>query len=263
MNITTLLASFNLKIPVIVSERTNPKFHNLPFFYQKLRKIFYPKAAKIIVQTTSAANYFEGFPNIEVIPNFVRSFHSVKQNFFALPRNLISMGRLCPFKGFDTLIYAFHNLLTKHPKTKLTIYGEGPERKPLEELIFYLKLQNKAFLPGNLKDISSALKAADLFVFPSLYEGFPNALSEAMAAGLPVVASNCSGNIDLIEDHVNGRLFPVGDEKALAQILFELFEDGAQRKRLSAGALKITEQFSMPLILEKWERVFKSISLSH
>ncbi len=260
-NITMLIASIGLKIPVLVSERTHPGYHKLPMIYQKIRQIFYPKATCVIVQTPSVANYFHdagfGKLNLKIIPNVIPKPLYTKPaiSVSAKVRNIVSVGRLCPFKGFDVLIQALSQLLSAHPYLTLTIYGEGYERLNLERLVHSLGLQAKILLPGAVQNIQEALLNADLFIFPSQYEGFPNALCEAMAVGLPVIASACSGNIDIIQDGIDGRLFPVGDVQALTKITLELLGDVAQRQRLAENAKQICDRFESDRIFKLWDEV--------
>lgn len=257
MNITTLFASRGLRIPVIVSERTHPSYYPLPLFYKKLRMITYPWADKLISQTASASGYFSRLPAHKkgIIPNGVKAPVAQKKESDLLNpvRQIVSVGRLCPDKGFHTLILAFSALISQYPDLNLTIYGEGAMREELENLIRKLNLTEHVFLPGTVKDIEAALYEADLFVFPSHYEGFPNALCEAMAVGLPVMASRCSGTVDIIRDGIDGRLFPVGEAAHLTTLLKELIQDPAQRVKLSQGALTITERFSQPSVLQQWD----------
>ncbi|HQS83348.1 MAG: hypothetical protein B7Y25_00305 [Alphaproteobacteria bacterium 16-39-46] len=255
MNITTLVSTMGLKIPIIVCERTHPKYYKIPFLYHKLRLLFYPKAARVIVQTESAAHHFKNFKNIFVIPNAVPQPATTKQDVTSFPNHIVSVGRLCPFKGFDTLINAFSNLHPYYPDLTLTIYGEGDERKNLEKLITSLNLEDKISLPGSVKNIEEILAKANLFIFPSHYEGFPNALCEAMAVGLPVIASNCSGNIDIVQDGIDGRLFSIGDTEALTKISLELLQDPDQRVKLAQNAKKICDRFHAERILDLWDQV--------
>jgi glycosyltransferase involved in cell wall biosynthesis len=257
-NITTLLASFGLKTPVVVSERTHPGHYKIPGLYNVLRGWVYPKAHRVVVQTQGAAGYFKNLNNLMVIPNAVpvpactKDHHTIK--------HIISVGRLCPFKGFDTLIISFSRLLKTHPDLTLTIYGEGRERKNLETLITSLALQDKIHLPGTTDNIQEALLNADLFIFPSRYEGFPNALCEAMAVGLPVIASNCSGVLDIVRDGIDGRLFPIGDTEALTKITLELLDDPVQCKQLGQRAKEVSTRFSPAGIFALWDTLLKEIS---
>lgn len=258
-NITALIATIGLKIPVLVSERTHPAYHQLPKFYQKLRQIFYPKATSVIVQTNSAAAYFNAnrFQNVKIIPNaVVRPIQlNIANTSSSVVKNIISIGRLHSVKNFATLIQVFSRLLKVHPHLTLTIYGEGVERLNLEHLIHSLGLQDKVLLPGAIQNIQSALGNADLFIFPSRYEGFPNALCEAMAVGLPVIASDCAGNIDVVRDGIDGRLFPVGDIQTLTQITLELLESGLQRQCLVEHAKEICDRFEPDRIFKLWDHV--------
>lgn len=263
-NITTIIAAIRLNISVIVSERTHPRYYKIPVIYNKLRDFFYPKAKLVVTQTKSAATYFSKINNhkLLVIPNAVCKPIKIKSALSPKAVNLISAGRLCKFKGFDTLIKAFYKIIkdfTDILELKLTIYGEGADRNQFEDLIRSYNLESRIFLPGSCSQIYEELLKADLFVFPSHYEGFPNALAEAMAVGLPVIASNCSGNIELIQDGVNGRLFPIGDVDALALLIKELINDYPQRTRLSLATNKIVEQFSEEQIYAKWEDAINSL----
>lgn len=262
-NMTTLLASLGLKTPVIVSERTDPNHHYLPSFYQKLRVFIYKKAAAVTVQTKAAADFFKNLKNICIIPNAISKPDVAKQMNSSSIQHIVSVGRLCPFKNFDTLIRAFANLIKHYPDLKLTIYGEGAERTNLENLIKKLNLQDKVYLPGAIENINEALVAADLFVFPSQYEGFPNALCEAMACGLPVIASNCSGNIDVVRDGIDGLLFPVGDITALTNIALALIKNPEQRQSLSENAKTICERFSTDRIYGLWDQIIEKCKIAN
>jgi glycosyltransferase involved in cell wall biosynthesis len=256
MNITTLIATIGLKIPTLVSERIDPNFHKIPKLYSWLRFKIYPFASRIVVQTHGAAKYFpEKFkPLIKIIPNPVKIPKLQKVKYSERITKIVTTGRLDPQKDHKTLIHAFYHLLQHHPYLTLTIYGEGQERVKLEELVTYLNLEDKVHLPGVIKDIEEALLNADLFIFPSLYEGFPNALCEAMAAGLPVIASNCSGNIDIVQDGINGRLFPVGKIEILTEIVLELLSDSAQSIYLAENAKKVCDNFESSYIFSAWDK---------
>lgn len=256
MNITTLIATIGLKIPIVVSERIDPNFYKIPKLYIWLRFKVYPFAYKLIVQTHGAAKYFpERFKSlVKIIPNSVKIPKLQKDKYSRQIKKIVTTGRLDPQKDHKTLIYAFYHLLQHHPYLTLTIYGEGQERAKLEELITRLNLEGKVHLPGVIKDIDEALLKADLFIFPSLYEGFPNALSEAMAVGLPVIASSCSGNIDIVQDGINGRLFPVGNIEILTEIALELLSDPAKFIYLAENAKKVCDNFQPCYIFSMWDK---------
>ncbi len=258
MNLTTLVACIGTKIPVIVSERIDPNFHAIPRLYKFLREIICPCAKKVVVQTKIAAAYFKNLKNVVIIPNVVKKKECIVRNFSSPVKNIISIGRLCRQKDFETLINAFAKIYLLYPEITLIIYGEGEERSNLEHLIQSLNLEACVRLPGAITEIDRVLNDADLFVFPSLYEGFPNALCEAMAAGLPVIASNCSGNVDIVQNGVNGRLFPVGDVKILSKLMNELIFNCEQRRHLSENAMKLSNIYSEEKIYALWDEIVKA-----
>ncbi len=257
MNVLTLLLSRGLKIPVIVSERIDPAFHPLSFIYKILRRLTYPWASKIVVQTQSAENYFSKKlqKKISVIPNSVSL--PQKSITYRKIQHIVSVGRLSPQKDYPTLLKAFKILTISYPFLSLTIYGEGKERPPLERYIQALELTHCVKLPGTTSNIEDALLKADLFIFPSRFEGFPNALCEAMSLGLPIIASNCSGNRDIVRDGVDGLLFPIGDYGVLACQVETLLLNPAEAKRIGKEARTLSTRFSEEKILNLWESLLK------
>ncbi|MDR1365495.1 MAG: glycosyltransferase family 4 protein [Holosporales bacterium] len=254
-NLTVLIAGIGLKAPVVVSERTSIKDHQIPTLYKKLRMILYRKAAKVLTQTESNKQLLSNLKNVQVIPNAVTAPKHQKKRMCSKATNIISTGRLCRSKDFETLIKAFAGLAPQYPQLKLAIYGDGDNRANLESLIASFGLEDKVFLPGVTSDVYGVLQKADLFVFPSRYEGFPNALCEAMAVGLPVIASNCPGNIDVVRDKIDGRLFPIGNVNTLTDLMIELIEDCEQRQLLSDNAQQIVTRFNPDEIFTMWDRV--------
>lgn len=263
MNIATLMLIRDLHIPVIVAERTDPSSHKTHWLLQRLRLGMYPYATYIAVQTESAASYFSGSLRLKIVitPNPVAPPPTTASRPKKKPsKTIVTIGRLDPVKDQPTLIRAFAKVHPVFPDWKLMIYGQGPDQQKLAELIAQLNLQDTVTLAGTMKDIWSVLAKADLFVFPSRYEGFPNALCEAMSAGLPVIASNVTGNKDVVQNMVNGLLFEAGNVDALAALMQELIEDPKQRTALGLEAQKITKQYPPDKIFKIWEDMIKDSS---
>jgi glycosyltransferase involved in cell wall biosynthesis len=165
---------------------------------------------------------------------------------------------LQPEKGHERLLQAFATLAPRHPTWTLTIYGEGPERPRLEAAIATLGLGERVFLPGATTEPFARLAEADLFVLSSTYEGFPNALCEAMAVGLPVVSFDCpSGPAELITHSVDGLLVPPGDVGGLAAALDRLMGAPTERAQLGARAREVRERLTLPAILAMWDDVLQ------
>jgi len=169
------------------------------------------------------------------------------------------MGRLVPQKGFDVLIRAFATLADELPDWHLTILGEGPERSALKALVHRLGIGDRVHLQGRTVDPDSFLAASAVFALPSRYEGFPNALLEAMANGCACVSTRCdSGPADLIADGENGRLTPVDDVMSFAEALGALMEDANVRSQLGQHARKSVLRFSLDTVFNAWDTVFRA-----
>jgi glycosyltransferase involved in cell wall biosynthesis len=154
---------------------------------------------------------------------------------------LIAVGRLVPLKGYDILIKAIADVVNQGRHDLLVLIagderGKGEERLRLDRLIKDLDLGHYIKMLGLRHDIIGLLKASDIFVMPSRYEGLSLAMIEAMACGLPIIASNGPGLRDNIDNQKNGLLFPVDDHKALAECILRLAGDNNLRNQLSCGA---------------------------
>jgi glycosyltransferase involved in cell wall biosynthesis len=171
------------------------------------------------------------------------------------------MGRLSREKGFDVLMRAFARCAATRPDWSLLIAGEGEERAHLVDLRGRLGLAARVRLPGRVADPGGLLRRADLFVLPSRHEGFPNALLEAMACGLPVVAFDCpSGPAEIVRPGQDGLLVPACDEEALAAAMRRLMDDEAERRRLGARAVEVLERFGLDRVMAAWETVVDGVA---
>jgi glycosyltransferase involved in cell wall biosynthesis len=146
---------------------------------------------------------------------------------------ILSIGRLTYQKGHEFLIQAMSKVVGRFPNVKAGICGDGPLRSQLETQIKEAGLSGHVRLLGAWEDITPLLASADIFVLPSRWEGLSRALMEAMAAGLPAIATQVDGIRDLITDGVNGLLVPSEDAVALGNSILELIENAAMRKRIA------------------------------
>lgn len=152
-------------------------------------------------------------------------------------KRLVFVGRLAAAKGVPVLVDAFREVLRRHPDATLTLVGDGPERPLIEARATEAGISDALEITGYLSQsaVADRLGEGDVFVLPSFAEGLPVVLMEAMASGLPVVATRIAGVSELVEDGVSGLLVPPGDATALAGAICRLFGDAALRERLAAA----------------------------
>jgi GalNAc-alpha-(1->4)-GalNAc-alpha-(1->3)-diNAcBac-PP-undecaprenol alpha-1,4-N-acetyl-D-galactosaminyltransferase len=264
MNVITLLATRGLSVPVIVSERTDPTMSAIGRVWEQLRFWTYPLADKLVVQNRGALSYFPSKirSRTRIIPNPVLPPPTANQ---PSPdgrhyKQLVSMGRLNHVKGFDLLIRAFADLKEHQRDWTLLIFGEGPARAELESLRSNLGLDNRVMLPGRIRNVHEVLQQADLFVMPSRYEGFPNALCEAMACGLPVICTDCpSGPREIIRHGIDGFLVANENIEALTSTMDHLMGSEAERNRLARRAPEVKQRFSLASIMQMWEETLYGV----
>jgi glycosyltransferase involved in cell wall biosynthesis len=151
-----------------------------------------------------------------------------------------ALGRLDRLKGVDILLEAWTDVATDHDSAVLLLAGDGPERPSLERMVETRRLPGVRFL-GQRADVRPVLWASDVLSMPSRYEALPMAALEALACGVPVVASRIGGIPDIVSDGENGLLVRVEDARALGSAVGALLADEARRQSLSAGALRLIE----------------------
>lgn len=267
VNLLVLASSRGLGVPVVVSERNDPTAHNeLDRLRKLLRPIFYRRADAVVVQTNAVAEWARGFlPSSRVfrIPNPVYPPPSVQDgDFVPQARPVVTgLGRLHGQKGFDLLMRAFAACAESRPGWRLAILGEGSERDRLERLAVELGIHERLAMPGTVRHPVAALQRSDLFVLSSRYEGFPNALLEAMSCGLPVISFDCpSGPSEIVRHGVDGLLVPREDWRALAEAMGSLMDDAAERRRLGANALDVKDRFAIDAVMAMWHSVVERVT---
>lgn len=268
VNVAAVVASAGLGIPVIICERIDPFAMPLPGLLQLARRLTYPFADALMVQTHAVATKCASdwaLRRIRVIPN------PIPEQLLNVPRcerigemkRLLSVGRLAEQKQFGVLINVFSALSEKHVDWALQIIGEGYLRNALQQLIADLNLKGRVELRGRTENIGKELAQADAFVLTSKYEGFPNALLEAMAVGLPCVAFDCpSGPREISMNGEAAFLAPEGDEQALTLALDRLMSDADLRHQLGQCArTSVIERFSLDKILVQWDLLFREMGV--
>lgn len=263
-NVLVLVAALALAVPVIVSERNHPGLSPLPPAWRWLRKRLYPRADAIVVQTRRTAEWFprRDQSRLVVIPNAVERPNDVAPEAAGgRGGTVLGVGQLHRQKGFDLLVRAFAAAAGRGEDWSLVIAGEGPERQALAALATSSGVADRVRLIGRRTDIQRIYAAADVFALPSRYEGFPNVLLEAMAAGLPAVAADCpTGPREIIRDEQNGLLVETENVEALALALSRLITDASLRRRLGAEAARVVETYDADAIQQRWSALIAEVA---
>ena len=187
-----------------------------------------------------------------------------RPEFFQGARCVIgSVGRLVAVKNYPLLIEAFARLRERHPDPsglRLVLVGDGPARESCERQAADLGIADQLWLPGDRKDIADWLRVFDVFALPSLGEGISNTILEAMASGLPVVATRVGGNPELVREGENGSLFESGDVDALTQSLLAYARDDEARLRAGVKARERVERdFVIERMAANYSRVYDDL----
>ena len=260
-NFRAILATLGLPVKNIISVRNMPQMEYRGRLGTLVAKYILPLADGCVFQTPEARAWFpkrlrdkSAIIMNQVSPAFFDARYTGEK------RNIVAVGRLSAQKNHALLLRAYAAL----PETtgdELLIYGEGELRGELERLISELGLEGRARLMGLSKNVPEDIKAAKVFALPSDYEGMPNALMEAMALGLPCVATACpcGGAEMLIDDGVNGLLTPVGDAAAMGEKLRYLIQDDAARESIGESARLRAEEFRPDRIFQQWQDYVESV----
>jgi len=210
---------------------------------------------------------------LEVIPNGVdfsedqaspdRTRMRARFGFSPDDTILVVVARLVRLKGHLFLLEAMARLKADRPGLRCLLLGDGPMRAELETRVRQLGLASDVVFAGEIDDVLDVLPACDIFVLPSLWEGMPVAVIEAMGAGLPVVATKVSGTPEVVVDGVTGLLVPPNDAAALAVAVAGVIDDPATRFRLAAaGRHHARAAFSFDGVLDRYEEVLNRWSLA-
>lgn len=254
-----LMAAYFIKIPVLISIRTDPAGH----YEERSDKIqiplLFPRADGCVFQTEGAKEFFA--PRLQDNSRII--LNPIHEKYIGVPeperrsKTVVQSGRLVDFKNQPMLLRAFVGVHKKHPDYDLKIYGGDSfdgTKEILEGLIEELHAQDYMHLMGASDSLEKDLADAALFAFTSDWEGLPNALMEAMALGLPIVATDCpcGGPRTIMTHETDGLLIPVKDQQALEDGINRLIEDKELAARLGKEARKIADRANGKAVFEQW-----------
>lgn len=264
-NILAIATMIGLRIPLIIAQRVDPRHHPIGNLWAFLRRISYRFATALICQTREVAQHFTPIApaRCAIIPNPVQAARAARQGEAPVSGRIFALGRLETQKGFDCLIEALPRIVTHCPKAHVVIVGAGSQEEALRAQAQRLGMHHRVDIRPPVSDPSPLFHSAECFALPSRYEGFPNALCEAMAHGLPVIAFDCpSGPRDIIHQGWDGILVPPGNVPALAESIITVLTDPVYRQALRSRAPEIVSRFGIKQIMAAWiamiERVIET-----
>lgn len=247
----------------IGAERANPFVLNANRITTFLRRFSAKRCDGFVCQTARARAFYPktAQAKITVIPNAI--FNPLVYDT-SVPNErdpvITACGRLDHNKGFDVLLDAFSIVHRNRPEYTLRIFGEGESREELTVQAKRLRLSSFVELPGSDPEAILPIAHSSVFVLSSRSEGMPNALIEAMAAGVPCVATRCDmGPEELIEDGVNGLLVPVDDAQSMAEAILRILRGPELSGSLSANALQIRQTNDLSAIAAQWLQLFEDL----
>lgn len=256
-NLRAIATNWMAKTKTLISVRIDPKVGYSNKLVAMLAKMMYPAADGCVFQTEEAKEWFP--TNIQKKSRII--FNPISDTFYKIEptpmqeKQIVTCGRLDGQKRFDLLINAFDKVCDDFQEYKLEIYGVGHRQGELQSQIDALGRQDRIRLMGRSEDVPNTIKSASLFVLSSDFEGLPNALMEAMALGLPVISTDCSGGgaRALIENGKDGLIVPCGDVDALAEAIRQNLADPEAAKARGDNAKEKAKRFSAEEIVEQWE----------
>lgn len=257
-NVLTLMATRGMGLPVVVSERSDPSQQRLGIAWEWLRDRTYRRATTILALTEEAADHLCSRlkVSVEVIPSAVNKPPVVSdRTLSASAKRMVAVGRLEREKGFDRLLEAMAKLPPSCNDWDLIILGEGSNRDALERQIETLGLSGRVRMPGWIEPIWGELTLATFFVLPSRYEGFPSALLEAMAIGIPCVAVDCeSGPRAVIRDPSWAMLVP-NQIDPLRDAMQHMIEHAEHREAMGKAGMQVIQSFDWDAMVDRYENV--------
>lgn len=266
-NYRALMAAGNSKIPVVISVRINPIGYYDAFSDTIQIKWLFPKAAGCVFQTQEQREFFKPYlqDNSTIIMN------PINPKYFAVSRSktpdkcVVHHARLVDFKNQPMLVRAFLKVHDKHPDYELKIYGPDSldgTKEILEKIIADNNAESFVHLMGPCSTLDEEIPKGEIYAYSSDYEGMPNSLLEAMAMGMPVVATDCpcGGPAAVIRDGENGYLIPVGDEDALADRMNTLIENKELADKMGQKAKEIEQIASIDAIFEQWKNYLEKVT---
>jgi GalNAc-alpha-(1->4)-GalNAc-alpha-(1->3)-diNAcBac-PP-undecaprenol alpha-1,4-N-acetyl-D-galactosaminyltransferase len=255
--IQTILASRGLRYRIIACERNDPAIQSLGRFWDWLRPLVYRRADIVTANSQGAINHLATYvprPKLRLVRNPVRLYERVSGQ--KREPAFVVVGRLVAQKGHESILRAFASVASRLPDWRLWVIGQGKREVDLKVLSEELGISEFVDWYGLVPQPEPYYLRASVFVSASSYEGMPNAMLEAMSAGLPVIVSDASpGPLEMVHDQESGVVVPHGSGSRLSEAMFELANDAMLRDSLGSAGRAIVEEFSEERVFEVWDEL--------
>ena len=266
------LCAWHMGIPAVLHEHAN--HGDTPWFQKVADKVLAPQTDLAIAVSASTAEFttrarlvpeertkvvYLGAPLDEFARVRTASAVADARASLGILPDTVAVGtvtRLMPAKGNEYLVTAVPEILKRHPGVRVFIVGEGELHAPLEAQAQALGLGDRLVFSGFQRDVAKVLAALDLLVFPSLWEGTPLTVFEALAMGKPIVATDADGLMDVLTDGVDALVVPKRDAAALGQAVCMLIEQPQLASALAAGARMTGARYDIQAFVHKMERLY-------
>ena len=261
------------KVVVKIPSEKNVRYLNGSTLFRRLRRwSLTRRAARIVAVSTDMTRSLQAIgiesQKIAMIPNGIESVStndtydrlSLKTEIVGNAETpvVLFVGRLVGEKGVERLLKVWASLPC-HESLRLLIVGDGPLKEELESMAVQLNLHTSVRFLGHQTDVARFYAMADVFVLPSWTEGMSNALLEAMAAGVPVIASNVGGNLDVVEDHASGFLVEWEDVSSCVKVLTALLADADLRQHMGNAAKLRARAFDLEHIAQRYQQLYSAV----
>ena len=263
-NFMTIVTTMFTKTKPVVSVVGEAKEEYPGKLMRCLANLLFPFASGVILQTERSKYFFSKrvqktaviLPN-SLNPLFIRPRYEGERE-----KRIVTVGRMDANKNHEMMIRAFAQIAKKYPEYTFTIYGDGELREYLQNLIEELGMSDRIFMPGIIPDVANKIEKASLFLLTSYSKGVSNALIEAMALGLPVVATDVpsGGTVELMQHMENGWMIPTGDQRALEEAMDKLLADRDLADKLGQNASKLQERLAPERVNAQWKAYFEKIT---
>lgn len=242
---------------------TNKKYINIRKFYSKFISHFITVSKDLenwLIKSVSipSIKISQIYNGVDIEKFSPKTISSNLENSLVIG----TVGRLQAEKDQATLVKAFDLLIKNNPDldVKLELIGDGPDRKKLESLVNELNISDNVLFHGKSDDVANIMKKMDIFVLPSLAEGISNTILEAMACGLPVIATNVGGNPELVTENVSGYLVPSNNPQTMAEAIQKYIDQPELIAKHGKTARQLIEnEFSMKAMVENYMRVYDQL----